>query len=295
MPSRKTPSVIVTADDLGISIGANNGIVDSYVNGIVTTTSLLANGLSFDHAVNQVLPDALELPVGAHLNIMFGTPLTRGASLPIGRGNTFSTSYLTLLRDLVFRFSKNLASAIREEFRVQIEKIGEAIGRPVDHLNTQSHIHAIPALNDILLRLAEDYGVGGVRCVNERPKLPYLNDGVKWTDSIKVSILNALSWKHDVRSGQQELFGISLSGKVSRGSIEQYVSAKGRPIREICVHPGLIQGPEDIVCYENAWVNEWIRSMNRIDEHAALTSWRKDEFEKGFGVKLVSFEDAHKG
>ena len=45
------PHLIVNADDFGITEGTNRAIIDAHQRGIVTSTSLLANGYAFDHAV----------------------------------------------------------------------------------------------------------------------------------------------------------------------------------------------------------------------------------------------------
>ena len=44
-------SLIVNADDLGWTQGVNRGIAEAHRNGIVTSTSLLANGAAFEDGV----------------------------------------------------------------------------------------------------------------------------------------------------------------------------------------------------------------------------------------------------
>ena len=66
-------NLIVNADDLGWTRGVNRGIAEAHRNGIVTSTSLLANGSAFEDAVKT----ANELPslgVGVHLNLSDGAP-----------------------------------------------------------------------------------------------------------------------------------------------------------------------------------------------------------------------------
>src|SRR5437588_11017499 len=71
--------LIVNADDFGLTESVNRGIVAAHRDGILTSTSLLANGLAFDQAIasSRRLP---HLSVGVHLNISGGTPV-----LPAGR------------------------------------------------------------------------------------------------------------------------------------------------------------------------------------------------------------------
>ncbi len=44
-------TLIVNADDFGLTEGTTRAIVDAYRTGIVTSTSILANGTAFETAV----------------------------------------------------------------------------------------------------------------------------------------------------------------------------------------------------------------------------------------------------
>ena len=44
--------LIVNADDFGYSEAVNYGIISAHRNGIVTSTTMMANMPGFDHAVN---------------------------------------------------------------------------------------------------------------------------------------------------------------------------------------------------------------------------------------------------
>ena len=66
--------VIINADDFGLTNGVNYGIIDSFLYGITTSTTLLANGAAFDHAV-ELASDHPELEIGVHLNLTLGKPL----------------------------------------------------------------------------------------------------------------------------------------------------------------------------------------------------------------------------
>src|SRR2546426_12844846 len=66
--------LIVNADDFGWSEGVNRGIVEAYRNGIVTSTTVLANGAAFDGAVRLARQER-RLGGGGHLNLSDGAPL----------------------------------------------------------------------------------------------------------------------------------------------------------------------------------------------------------------------------
>ena len=67
-------NLIVNADDLGAGDPTDQGIIEAFTKGIVTSASLLANGPSFNLAAEMAR--RVELPVGVHLNISEGFSLT---------------------------------------------------------------------------------------------------------------------------------------------------------------------------------------------------------------------------
>ena len=53
--------VIINADDFGLTDGVNRGILDAHHRGVVTSTSLLANGAAFQGAVALAQADACSI------------------------------------------------------------------------------------------------------------------------------------------------------------------------------------------------------------------------------------------
>src|SRR3989442_3410219 len=84
--------LIVTADDFGLTEKVNQGIVESHCRGIVTSTSLMANGGAFEDAVARVR-QAPRLGIGAHLNLTQGTAVTRATLVrsPVQRNGEMSS------------------------------------------------------------------------------------------------------------------------------------------------------------------------------------------------------------
>jgi predicted glycoside hydrolase/deacetylase ChbG (UPF0249 family) len=74
-------NLIVNADDLGWTPGVNRGIAEAHRNGIVTSSTLLANGEAFDDGV-QLVRAMPSLGVGVHLNLSDGRPVSRAEEVP---------------------------------------------------------------------------------------------------------------------------------------------------------------------------------------------------------------------
>ncbi|HZY59641.1 MAG TPA: ChbG/HpnK family deacetylase, partial [Candidatus Binataceae bacterium] len=63
--------LVVNADDLGMTRGVNRGIIEAHRSGLVTSTSLIANGAAFEDAVARIRP-CPDLSVGLHVNLTAG-------------------------------------------------------------------------------------------------------------------------------------------------------------------------------------------------------------------------------
>lgn len=65
--------VIVDADDFGMSEAINHGIIKSYVDGLTTSTLLMPNLPTAEHAV-ALAKNYPGLFVGQHTNFLLGKP-----------------------------------------------------------------------------------------------------------------------------------------------------------------------------------------------------------------------------
>jgi predicted glycoside hydrolase/deacetylase ChbG (UPF0249 family) len=143
--------LIVNADDFGYTRGVNRAIVEACRNGVVTSTSLLANGAAFDDAVEAALSEH-RLDVGCHLNFVEGTPVSPPERIPhlVGPGGRFFKA-----RQLAGRltFGRIPESEIEQEAGAQIEKLLQA-GIRASHVDTHKHTHTHPAVARAIARAA---------------------------------------------------------------------------------------------------------------------------------------------
>src|SRR5580692_10909991 len=114
--------LILNADDFGMTRGVNEGIIRGHREGILTSTTLMANGPEFDDAVARAKLNP-ELGIGCHLVLVGGpavAPKEKISSLVDGNGNLPES-----LGAFVARLSVGLIrlNAIERELRAQIEKI----------------------------------------------------------------------------------------------------------------------------------------------------------------------------
>jgi predicted glycoside hydrolase/deacetylase ChbG (UPF0249 family) len=160
--------LIVNADDFGFTAGVNRAIVEAHVGGVVTSSTLMANGRAFEEAARlaKTIP---KLSIGCHVVLIDGRPVLGSEQLPsLTRDSSF--------RDGLFSFATRAitgridAEEITAEATAQIRKIQSA-GIAVSHIDTHKHTHLFPKILRPLLRAG---GACGIRALRNPfgPRLP---------------------------------------------------------------------------------------------------------------------------
>jgi len=244
-------NLIVNADDLGWTDGVNRGIVEAFHHGIVTSTSLLANGTAFAGAV-EAARSAPGLRVGVHLNLSDGPPVADResvASLLNERGEFRGGPESLLLR----RARRGLLlSEVENEWDAQIQKVCHA-GIAPTHLDGHKHVHMLPGLFEIALRLAKRHDVGAIRVSLETSSLRTAlssgskqNAGVVMKQGVQARGLKLLARdareqaEHAGISTADYFCGIAQTGELTREGVEQFVKSLSDGTTELMCHPGYV-------------------------------------------------------
>ncbi len=146
-------ALVVNADDFGFTRDVNEGIVEAHREGILTSTTLMANGDAFEHAV-ELARETPTLDIGCHLTLIGGEALTGG---PLPRTAARLVAALLARRIPVY-----------EEFAAQVRRIQAAGLRPT-HLDTHKHTHLAPPVLRALARIAVNFRIPWIR----RTLLPF--------------------------------------------------------------------------------------------------------------------------
>lgn len=146
---RPIKRLIVNADDFGFTRDVNEGIVEAHCNGILTATTLMANGAAFDHAV-ELARDTPTLDVGCHL-VLVGGPSVAVRGLEFPRD----------VKGLLVSIARGKLD-VEAELDAQIRRIIEAGIQPT-HLDTHKHTHLLPAVLRAVARLSAKYAIPWVR------------------------------------------------------------------------------------------------------------------------------------
>ncbi len=142
--------LIVNGDDFGFSPGQNLGIIKAHKEGILTSTTALANG---EYLLEGMEAAALcpDLGIGVHLTMDLGKPVLPPLSVPslVDEKGQFK------------KYQEHLPLVINHhelhaEWTAQIEKI-RSLGVEPTHLDGHHHLHLHKDVIAVTMRLAMEY------------------------------------------------------------------------------------------------------------------------------------------
>ncbi|MBI4847184.1 MAG: ChbG/HpnK family deacetylase [Nitrospirae bacterium] len=264
--------LIVNADDFGLALPVNRGIVKCFKEGIVTSTSLLSNGSAFDDAVDLAKSDGLN--VGIHLTLMDGISVAevgRVRSLTDGSGNFFK-DYASFSKR--YFSSKISLKEVEAEFRAQIEKF-LAAGLKPSHINGHNHVHMFPAITDIVIKLMKEYGIKTARV----PQAPVLQSFTKLNlnSFAKLFLITfAIQAKRNIKAAgllsPDHFEGLFASGRLFKSEILRVLQSLKPGVTELMCHPGILDDELAAIYPWNYGWEEEVASLcdqdvrNKIDE-----------------------------
>jgi len=242
-------NLIVNADDLGWTDGVNRGILEAFHHGIVTSTSLLANGAAFAGGVEAVR-SAPGLGVGVHLNLSDGPPVANPEVVTSLLND--NAEFAGGPQSLLLRRARRglLLVEVEDEWDAQIQKIVDA-GITPTHLDGHKHVHMLPGLFEIAVRLAKRHGIGAIRVSLETSSLRAAlssgskqHAGVVMKQGVQARGLKLLA--RDVRAQAEHagistadyFCGIAQTGELTREGVVQLVKSLPDGTTELMCHPG---------------------------------------------------------
>jgi chitin disaccharide deacetylase len=241
MPAR----LILNADDFGLTPGINRAIGELNAAGVLTSTTLMANGAAFDDAV-AVAHAHPTLGIGCHIVLTDGVPVSPPASIPslIGPdGKSFRPTLSSFLSALFL--GRIHTEDIVNESHAQIAKLQHA-GIRITHIDTHKHTHLFPAIARPLLGVAERANIPAVRNPFEPSWSLDLNHGstsrriaIKLIDRLR-PCFNAIPQIRDGRIHTTDgTIAISATGQFDGPTLAQLLAAlPTQGTYELCCHPG---------------------------------------------------------
>jgi len=226
LSSRK--QLVVNADDFGFTPDVNQGIVEAHRNGILTATTLMANGDAFDDAV-KLARETPSLDIGCHLVLIQGRSLLTGRPLPRTIGQLLAALARRELR-------------IYDELAAQVRHAEKAGIRP-SHLDTHKHTHLAPPVLEAVARLAVEHGARWVRRPFDFP-LSAPRGAVPLMKRLTSGALGATRRRfHRVLEGHgcrttDHFAGFQITGRFRTAELVKLMDAIPEGSTEFMCHPG---------------------------------------------------------
>lgn len=141
--------IIINADDYGLTQGISTGILLGHSRGVISSTTVMMNAKDVESWLTVAL-NYPKLGLGVHLAGTIGKPITNCPSLVDEKGNFLGEA----------RWKEPDFVDLDElylEWKAQIEKFIAITKQKPTHLDSHHHIHTIPKIQPIALRLAKEY------------------------------------------------------------------------------------------------------------------------------------------
>ena len=265
-----TKTVIINADDYGLTSAVSKGIREAFLNGILTSTTAMATGLSLEADLPLLFKECPAIGVGAHLTLTTLKPVLRPDQIPslVNKHGHFNR-----LGDLIALADQINEDELYAEWKAQINKLLR-LGLELDHLDSHHSAGIISEKTvEVMIRLAGEYGLP-VR----KPQSSHQN---KAMDAYALAELD----KHGIPY-PKHFNGDFSDNKGTLESLTTILTELKTGTTEIMSHPGYVDAD-----LEN------ISSMvaPRLTELSSLCSAEAKQLVIDQHIKLATFGEAFKG
>jgi predicted glycoside hydrolase/deacetylase ChbG (UPF0249 family) len=255
--------LVVNADDFGFTRDVNRGIMQAHRDGILTATTLMADGPAFDDAV-RLAKDNPALDIGVHLVLVGQTP--------------YPKTVAQLTRAVMLGKIR-----IYDELSAQVRKVLDAGLRP-SHLDTHKHTHLLPPVLEAVGRISAEFKIHWVR----RPfDFPIDARGISFGKRAVSRAFGTVRGRfervlasHGCRS-TDHFAGFRITGKFDASDVAALIRALPEGSTEFMCHPGF--------CTEELRGASTRLKESREAELRALTDPSLRGVLKESGVELATF------
>jgi len=227
-------TLVVTADDFGLSSEVNEAVGRAHRDGILTCASLMIGAPAAKEAVEIAKREGL--PVGLHLTLVDGQPVLPAERIPdlVDGGGAFREG--PGAPAVRIGLSARARSQARAECEAQMDAF-LATGLELDHVNAHQHFHLHPSVLTIVVELARRHRAA-VRVPLEPGPPPYRS---------AVLAATMLPWALRARRRLRRagivtndaLFGLYDTGAMTEKAWLRIVPRIGSGVTEIYSHPSV--------------------------------------------------------
>lgn len=265
--NRQTVSIVLCADDYGISASANQAILRLVQAGRLSATSCMVETPDWTEAAKALREVSAQIDIGLHFNLTHG--FGHSPDHPLGP---------ILARSLLHRVDRQAMAAT---LQAQMERFVAGMGREPDFIDGHQHVHMFPVIRDLFLDACE-------RQFGKRPYIRNPLPSAGASESLKGWVLHTLArgfGKRLVKRGFTS--NPAFMGMYSLRPDEDYPALMRGWLRQatngtlIMCHPAVQAEADDSI------------GPTRVREYAYLSSEQFSEDCESAGVTLQRFRACH--
>jgi predicted glycoside hydrolase/deacetylase ChbG (UPF0249 family) len=185
--------ITLCADDYGQNESISQAIIALLKKNRLSATSCMTTSSNWPSHAKWLMPFATQADIGLHFNLTEGKPLSEKLAQSHG--------FLPLSQLLVKAYWRMLnAHALEAELHAQLDAFQIALGRMPDFIDGHQHIHQLPVIRDVLLKVYEErlrptkcY----VRCVDD-PKVYVRLYNRNYFKRLMIQLLGASIFKKNI-------------------------------------------------------------------------------------------------
>lgn len=244
MSKSNATTLIITADDFGLSLQVNDAIERGHGEGILSAASLMVGAPAAADAVRRA-QNLTDLGIGLHVTLLDGRPVLPANDIPglVGKDGRFFCDPIGFGTKLYF--SPELRRQAQAEIAAQFHRFRET-GLTLDHINAHKHFHLHPVVMDTILELAPSFGSPPIRI----PFEPFAPSFEASRDRAPGRLTSAcfyfLQTRRLVRklkragiSANDYVFGLNDSGALTEELILDFIEHLPPGITELYCHPAI--------------------------------------------------------
>lgn len=275
--------LIINADDFGLHPSINEGIIKGYSEGMITSTSIMPSAPYFEDAV-KLAKENPSLGIGIHLTLVGGVKpvCTKGVNSLINADGVFAEDYTVFAKKWYTGSIKK--NEIEKELSMQIEKVLKT-GIIPTHIDSHQHMHVLPGIAGIVMRLCQKYGIDKIRMPGEN---------IFWSGGFKAGIgrkigRDGLSFCAELAKGKaknaglkypEHFFGMLAGGNLNENLVRSILLNLPEGTSEIMTHPG---ADSTVLSQKFTWGYHWQNELN------AFLSVENKKIVREHGIKLINF------
>jgi len=275
--------IIINADDFGLCDGVNKAVAQAHIDGVLTSTTIMANMPSAEQAV-AIAKQLPSLGMGVHLNLFKGVPLSKD-SYPdylLDAEGRFNCSPAKLL--LLSLIKRKVRNAIRTELAAQIQWVIDN-GITPTHLDSHKHFHNFPHIFPMVCSLARQFEIAAIRWSFEPKQLlqmpwPLPGEGGRKRAKLIRTLARINRFQNSSFLKTDALLGITHMGRIDVAFFKTVALYSPGATVEVMTHPGLPDGLD---------AGESRRMHQRKIELEALCSEKTKQYFRDAGIKLVHY------